>query len=109
MIQDRLVGIRNNLLSEQLQMDAELTLEKAKKIIRQKEAVHGQQSILHRSELTTSPIDAVKRGNSHDRSQIGNPGPPRYSSQPPQGTKLCTRYRKLPRSRDKCPALKSLC
>ena len=34
MIRDRLVvGIRNNSLSEQLQMDAELTLEKAKKAV----------------------------------------------------------------------------
>ena len=63
-----LVGIRNSLLSEQLQMDAELTLEKAKKLIRQKEAIHGQQSILHRSESTASTIDAVKNGNSRDRS-----------------------------------------
>ena len=42
MIRDCLiVGIRNNVLSEQLQMDADLMLEKAKKAIRQKKAVHG--------------------------------------------------------------------
>ena len=40
MIRDRLVvGIRDTALSEKLQLDAELTLEKAKKSIRQREAV----------------------------------------------------------------------
>ena len=116
MIRDRLVvGIRNSLLSEQLQMDAELTLEKAKKLIRQKEAIHGQQSILHRSESTASPIDAVKSGNSRDRmSQIATrlsrpPRPPRRSRQPPQSAKHCTRCGKSPHSGDKCPARESLC
>ena len=41
-------------------MDPELTLEKAKIAIRQKEAVHGQQAVLH-SEPTSSPIDIVER------------------------------------------------
>ena len=36
------VGIRNTSLSEKLQMDAALTLEKAKRLIRQHEAVHEQ-------------------------------------------------------------------
>jgi hypothetical protein len=51
------VGIRDTSLSEKLQMDAELTLEKAKRMVRQREAIHEQQEIL--KELT--PIDAVKR------------------------------------------------
>ena len=47
MIRDRLiVGIRDITLSEQLQTNAELTLDKAKKIIRQREAVHQQQCLL---------------------------------------------------------------
>ena len=47
MIRDRLVvGIRYENLSQQLQTDSELTLDKAKKKIRQKEAVHQQQDIL---------------------------------------------------------------
>ena len=38
MIRDRLaIGIRDSALSEQLQLDAELTLKKAKKAIRQRE------------------------------------------------------------------------
>ena len=44
MIRDRLVvGIRDASLSQQLQLDSELTLEKTKKKIRQREAVGEQQ------------------------------------------------------------------
>ena len=47
MLRGRLVvGIRDLAMSQKLQMDAELTLEKAKKAIRQKEAVHEQQQQL---------------------------------------------------------------
>ena len=43
MIRDRLVGIKDMALSQQLQLDPELTLEKAKTKIRQREAVGEQQ------------------------------------------------------------------
>jgi len=44
MIRDRLVvGIQDLSLSEHLQLDPELTLEKAKKLVRQLEAVKEQQ------------------------------------------------------------------
>ena len=47
MIRDRLVvGIRDHALSERLQLDADLTLEKAKKSVRQREAVQEQQLVL---------------------------------------------------------------
>ena len=47
MIRDRLVvGIRDTSLSERLQMDPDLTLENAKKTVRQKEAVKEQQQLL---------------------------------------------------------------
>ena len=47
MICDRIVvGIRDSALSERLQLDPELTLEKAKKLVRQREAVHEQQQFL---------------------------------------------------------------
>ena len=110
MIRDRLiVGIRNNSLSEQLQMDAELTLEKAKKAVRQKEAVYGQQSVLNR-DPTCSPVDAVKNGSSQGQSQTFRQSrPQRRNSQPQQNTKHCTRCGKGPHSRDKCPARESEC
>ena len=48
MIRDRIVvGIRDTSLAERLQMDAELTLDKAKKTVRQREAIRKQHGILH--------------------------------------------------------------
>ena len=63
MIRDRLVvGIRDNTLSEKLQVDPALTLEAAKKSIRQKEAVHEQQQALKGDDKATSDgdIDAIR-------------------------------------------------
>ena len=56
-----MVGIRDSSLSGHLQLDANLTLEKAKMAIRQKEAVHEQQGIL-KADSKNIPIilDAVK-------------------------------------------------
>ena len=57
MIRDKLVvGIRNTALSEKLQMDAALTLEKAKRLIRQHEAVHEQQETLKDPKKDTSAV-----------------------------------------------------
>ena len=51
MIRDRLVvGIRDLALSERLQTDETLTLDKAKKLIRQRDAVREQQQILRKGE-----------------------------------------------------------
>ena len=48
LIRDRIVvGLRDKKLSEQLQMDPKLTLEKAVTCARQSEAVKQQQSTLH--------------------------------------------------------------
>ena len=47
LVRDRLViGISDSKLSQRLQMDAELTLEKATKLVRQSEAVQAQQQII---------------------------------------------------------------
>jgi len=47
LICDRLfVGIRDKSLSEHLQVESKLTLEQAKKFIRQREVISQQQSIL---------------------------------------------------------------
>jgi len=54
LIRDRLVvGIRDNSLSERLQMEAELTLDKAKCLIRQWEVVKEQQEALRDPEFFT--------------------------------------------------------
>ena len=60
-IRDRLVvGIRDNALSERLQTEEGLTLEKAKTMIRQREAVHEQQSSLKQAEEESSNVAAMK-------------------------------------------------
>ena len=51
MIRERIVvGIQDNSLTERMQMDSDLTLEKAKRMARQREAVHEHQEILIKSQ-----------------------------------------------------------
>ena len=58
MIRDRLVvSMRDVVLSEHLQTDPDLTLEKAKKALRQKEAVKDQSHQLQSSKV--SAMDAM--------------------------------------------------
>ncbi len=64
-MRDRLVvGIRDPGMSLKLQMDAHLTLEKAKKANRQKEAIHEQQQELQGAGIADDPIvvEEVRRG-----------------------------------------------
>ena len=104
------MGIRDIALSERLQLNSELTLEKATKAIQQKEAVHEQQSVLNHGP-TPSPVDAMRTGaanrkqSSHQTKQSNDQ---RYGQQQ-QGRKHCTRCGKSPHSRDKCPVRESLC
>ena len=63
MIRDRIVvGIRDKALSQHLQLDPDLTLEKAKTLTRQREAIQEQQVILD-NRSTKREIDFVRRGN----------------------------------------------
>jgi len=60
MIHDRLItGICNCHLSERLQVDSELMLEKAKKAIRQHEDVHNQQDALKEGSNPSSSLDQL--------------------------------------------------
>ena len=62
LIWDRLVvGIRDHALSEHLQMEAELTLDKAKRLIRQHEAVKEQQEVLKKPVKEETSLDAVAK------------------------------------------------
>ena len=89
MIRDRLVvGILDTSLSERLQMDADLALEKATQIVRQREAVQKQQTILHRGEQPSETMVSYLKG---DKRSSG-----RKSSTPPlrqqrQHSQKCTR------------------
>ena len=111
MIRDRLVvGIRDGTLSERLQLDAELTLEKAKKAVRQREAVHEQQRELKGKGTVSSKLDALRSGSPGTRRSPRQRG----SSQPSRGgrtgkTQQCMRCGKDAHPRDKCPAKDAEC
>uniref|UniRef100_A0A3B5QZY7 Gypsy retrotransposon integrase-like protein 1 n=1 Tax=Xiphophorus maculatus TaxID=8083 RepID=A0A3B5QZY7_XIPMA len=68
MVRDRfVVGLRDKRLSEQLQMDAELTLEKALNRARQSELVKKQQEMLHanfKSDIAGAQLDRVHASGS---------------------------------------------
>ena len=65
MIRDCIVvGIRDSTLFERLQLDPELTIDKAKKLVRQREAAHEQQQFLSRkpSEAGTM-VEAISKSS----------------------------------------------
>ncbi|XP_042071888.1 uncharacterized protein K02A2.6-like [Haplochromis burtoni] len=108
MIRDRLVvGIRDKRLSEQLQMDAELTLEKAVIQIRQSELVKKQKDLLKNNfkQENLCNVDIVKAKTKHFK--------PRKTV--PQTTERnvksqCNRCGKTPfHSKHQCPAREVLC
>ena len=97
-----MVGLRDHKLSEKLQLDAGLTLEKALAQARQHEAVKAQQPILrgHKSES----VDAVKtkplRSNKRDKKSVT-----KTTSQ----QQLCKRCSRDNHPRDNCPARDAIC
>jgi len=112
MLRDRLVvGIRDLAMSQKLQMDAELTLEKAKKAIRQKEAVHEQQQQLQGDGSAKDPIVVDEIRRTWRRGQRTKGGPSYKSPQKMGGASLhrgsqpCMRCGKAKHPiPDKCPA-----
>lgn len=73
LIRDRLVvGIRDSALSEKLQLDPKLTLDSAKKAIRQREAVKEQQQAL-KGFGESSSLEAVQRGTGMGRGRRRQP------------------------------------
>lgn len=110
MIRDRLVvGIRDGALSQRLQLDAALTLEKAKTIVRQREAVGEQQQLLKGTvKAETNTLDDIQqRGGRHKQRQWK---PKRGSnSQKTTPPKSCQRCGRGQHARDKCPAKDATC
>ena len=102
MLRDRIVvGIRDQALSQRMQMDPELTLEKAKTTC-QKEAVREQQLMLESTTKTTTSVDQVQRSHQKDkRTQSHSFKPP--PARPPS-SKLCMRCGRGPHPRHQCPA-----
>ena len=117
MIRDRLVvGIRDSSLSEHLQMDAALMLEKAKTAIRQQETVQEHQLILSNGDKVDqqSAINYVKE--KPHRRHGGTPHQPPASRPHHQAStpNLCplskgTRCGKGPHQQQQCPAKDVAC
>jgi len=110
MIRDRIVvGIRDSALSERLQLDPDLTLEKAKTLVRQREDVHEQQAILRGSGPTKQEmaVDFVKRKHPF-KGRVAHKTPPK-SNQPQSANGKCSRCGKGPHPRQSCPAREAVC
>ena len=109
MIRDRLVvGLLDCALSERLQLDPELTLEKAKRAARQKEAVQEQQQSL-RSDLKvpgTTDVDVVGQQR---REQVRGPNTHSTVNLPNIGRTRCGNCGRGPHTRENCPARRVAC
>ena len=111
MIRDRIVvGLRDASLSEKLQLDSELTLEKAVTKAQQAETVRQQQSVVRGDEMKQPefPVRAVQRG----RSGRGKaPHGPRWSESAMQKrSSMCHRCGLTPaHDRQQCPAKDAQC
>ena len=84
LIQDCIiVRIRNKTLSEHVQLDLELTLEKANKVIRQREAVQEQQQIVKNitSLKEERLVDSLGQTNPHRGKGTANRRPPKGARQ----------------------------
>ena len=108
MIRDRLVvGIRDAKLSEKLQLDPDLTLEKAITQVRQAETVKQQQPMIRGEQTDTPPIGAIRsKPPPTTKPTSANTGT-RYNSNPPQSCSWCG---KSPRhDRQHCAARDAVC
>lgn len=109
MIRDRLVvGLLDCTLSERLQLDPELILEKAKRAARQKEAVKEQQQSL-KSDLKapgTTDVDAVGQ---QQREKVRGPNAHSRVNLPNMGRTRCGNCGRGPHTRENCPARHVAC
>ena len=110
LIRDRIVvGICDTSLSERLQMDPDLTLEKAKTLVRQREAVREQQQTLKSEKLEApSLVDAVSH-KQHLKNRKSSQQKASQRQSTPEQPKKCIRCGKNPHPRDACPAKDATC
>ena len=108
MIRDRLVvGIRDTVLSEQLQLDPMLTLESAKKAVRQRKAVKEQQQTLNKDEQGGSAhvaVDQVKGGKQISKMKEPRSGREKTRSQNAERSRCSKGHQQ-----HKCPAKEVTC
>ena len=119
MIRDRIVvGLQDAALSEKLQMDKDLTLDKAVASAQQREAVKKQQAVV-RGEDGHPHVDTVRAKKQFQKGKAGGdrqwrpPGgdrrPPPQRPSPATMPTTCTRCGKSPHSRQQCPARDAIC
>ena len=109
MIRDCLVvGIRDKALSERLLLNPDLTLEKAKTMLRQKEAVHTQQQVLQEAQsgplsVEHGVVDAVRSQGTRTKPLSGT------FTKPIQTPRQCIKCGKGQHPWYLCPAKDSVC
>ena len=115
MIRDRIVvGIRDEAMSQKLQLDTELTLEAAKKTVRQREAVREHQVQL-KSGFQEDGLPAVEavgyRGAGVHSQKFNKRHKPinKPTKSPPSTRNKCTRCGRGPHLRQHCPAREATC
>jgi len=102
MIRNRLVvGIKNSQLSEHLQLDLNLTLEKAKKMLYQREAVQQQQQSLKEGEL-----DRVNAGKTWKEGELDRVNAGKTWKRGAKNSSCCGIEQ---HPQEKCPARDAIC
>ena len=115
LLRDRLVvGIAHQALSKKLQLMSDLTLDKAKTLIRQQEAVHDQQQELTGNGSKKNPIVVDAVGGADRSKTRRNRQPQRFTKdkqnqQGGAGSTTCKRCGKTHKLSDKCPARGATC
>ena len=103
LIRDRIVvSIRDKTLSERMQLDPKLTLESAKTLVRQREAVHEHQQILRTPPKQELTVEFIRRR------PPGRPSRTIEGAPSPSSCK-CIRCGKGSHSRQTCPAICHQC
>lgn len=107
MLRDRIVvGIRDSAMSERLQLDPDLNLEKAMKLVRQREAVHEGQLALKGTDPPVNLDETKEKKPQKKPAWSGHRG----NKPHPMRKKRCTRCGKEPaHPKDKCPARDAIC
>ena len=112
MIRDRIVaGVRDRKLSEKLQLDAELTLEKAMHMVRQTEVVRQQQDVVRGVASTEAKVEAVKSTSFRRRGYGRSTEMSQRTTRSLRPTEdICSRCgRKPSHSKFSCPAKNAKC
>ena len=115
MIRDRLViGIRDGQLSERLQMESDLTLQKAEKLVRQRAAVSQQQQALKTPVENKPQLESIKQQRRAIKTRQPRLPPPQKRSAPSQPRAhaeipKCRRCGKSSHPRQHCPARDAIC